>query len=137
MAKEKGSKSKRPFLIYSYSREQAIRDGYLIDVSDIATKLGFTAPTVVTAAVWKEYCEPEHLPDEPTPILRDILWMLHCSLHGPLPCRREVTGGGEAVFFSFISHLGTPAEAQSELKAEFGPGDQGESVITIMLPDED
>lgn len=137
MAKEKGSKSNRPFLIYAYSREQAIEDGYLVDVSDIAAKLGFTVSTTVTAAVWKEYCEPEHLPDDPAAILRDILWLLHCAMHGPLPCRREETGGGQIIYFSIISGLGTPQEAPAELMAELGPGDRGEPVLTIMLPRED
>ena len=136
MANKKRNKKSRPFLIYSYTREEAIRDGNLIDVSDIAAKLGFRSPTVVTAAVWKNYCEPEDLPDEPPAILRDILWMLHCSLSGALPCRREETGAGEVVFFSFVSGLGTDKETLSELKAETGPGDEGESVITIMLTNE-
>lgn len=136
MASKKRTNKSRPFLILSYSRDEAIRDGYLVDVSDIAEKLGFTLPTVVTAAVWRTYCEPEDLPDEPPVILRDILWMLHCSLNGPLPCRREQTGTGEIVFFSFVSGLGTAKESLSALKAETGPGDEGEPVITIMLPDE-
>jgi len=136
MANRKSTNKSRPFLIYSYTREEAIRDGYLVDVTDIAARLGFTVSAVVTAAVWKEYCEPDHLPDEPATIVREILWLLHCALYGPLPCRREKTGIGEVIYFSIISGLGTEQEAPAELKAEMGPGDNGEPVLTIMLPDE-
>lgn len=136
MAKKKRTNKSRPLLIYSYTRDEAIRDGYLIDVSDIAARLGFKPPTAVTAAVWNRYCDPGDLPAEPSTILRDVLWMLHCSLSGTLPCRREETGAGEVVFFSFVSGLGTDKETLAELKAEKGPGDDGETVITIMLTDE-
>ena len=42
-------------LIDSYSRAQAIEDGTLIDVSEIANEAGFTIPVAVTQAVWHDY----------------------------------------------------------------------------------
>ena len=39
-------------LISTYTRAQAIDDGVLIDVSDVAREAGLKYPTAVTQAVW-------------------------------------------------------------------------------------
>ena len=38
--------------IYSYTRQQAIEDGVLIDVSNLAKEAGFRFPVAFTRAVW-------------------------------------------------------------------------------------
>lgn len=45
-------------LIYAYTREQAIADGVLIDVSDLAKEAGFKWPVAVTLAVWHGVVTP-------------------------------------------------------------------------------
>jgi uncharacterized protein DUF6573 len=63
--------------------------------------------------------------------LWDVLWLLACAI------RR----GGVGAEVRFAVHVrndnreGTPPLVR--LKAVCGPGDQGEPVITVMLPDED
>jgi len=42
-------------IISSYSRAQAIEDGVLVDVSDVAREAGFTFPVAITDTVWNLY----------------------------------------------------------------------------------
>ena len=46
-------------VIYAYTREQAISDGVLIDVSKMAKEAGIRFPVVLTSAVWHEYVLPD------------------------------------------------------------------------------
>jgi hypothetical protein len=39
-------------LIYRYTRADALRDGVLIDVSEVAREAGFKWPVALTAADW-------------------------------------------------------------------------------------
>ena len=41
-------------LIHSYTRAQAIEDGVLVDVSDVATEAGFKLPVAITRAAWAQ-----------------------------------------------------------------------------------
>src|SRR5512144_2788596 len=41
-------------VIFSYTRAQAIADGVLVDVSELAKEAGFRFPVAVTAGVWAE-----------------------------------------------------------------------------------
>ena len=63
--------------------------------------------------------------------LRDILWMFRCS------ARRNAS---DIMFFDLyflMNKNGKPERKLVTLKAVCGPGDNGETVITIMKPDED
>ena len=46
-------------LIYSYSRKQAIEDGVLVDVSEMAKEAGFKFPVAMTNTVWTELIVPD------------------------------------------------------------------------------
>lgn len=118
-------------VIFAYSRKQALADGVLVDVSEMATEAGIRYPTAVTRAVWNGFVEvPEAVPwQDAKGRLWDILWMFRC---------RVAQGDcGEEVRFELIVQ-NVPGEPQPvTLKAVCGPGDEGEPVITIMLPEED
>lgn len=47
-----------PDVIYSYSRSDALADGVLIDVSDIAREAGFTLPVAVSDNLYHSYIMP-------------------------------------------------------------------------------
>ncbi len=119
-------------LIHSYTREQALADGELVDVTEVARKACFLYPVALTASVWGQYVE---VPDEVScqdeaGRLWDILSMLHFHI------RLGLLENNESRFSLEVRN----SEEKSELvtlKAVCGPGDQGEPVITIMLPDED
>jgi hypothetical protein len=119
-------------LIYRYTRADAIRDGVLIDVSATAKEAGFKWPVALTAAVWAKCVEvpPGVACQDEAGRLWDVLWMLR------LAARQS---NGRVLLFGV--HVrnddseGTPP--LMSLKAECGPGDDGEPVLTVMMPDED
>ena len=118
--------------IYRYSREQAIKDGVLVDVTKMAQEIGFKFPVAVTQGVWDLI--------QPTPKLKrqgqskegrlwDLLWVLllgckngEITEQTPNFQVKILTGTG-LKFFDFWAHC--------------APGDNMEPVITIMLPGED
>lgn len=117
-------------VIFAYSRQQALADGVLVDVSEMATEAGVHYPVALTRAVWERYVAvPDAVPwQDEKGRLWDILWMFRCQARG--------NAGSEAHFELLVQN--EPGEAAPvTLKAVCGPGDEGEPVITIMLPEED
>jgi len=124
-------------VIHRYTRAQAIEDGELVEVSksDEAIETGIKYPVALTRAVWDRYVEvPEGVwGQDPKGRLWDILWLFsRCAKRSsPFPTDR----------FFFRVHVrndnreGTPPTVL--LEAVCGPGDEGEPVITVQLPDED
>jgi hypothetical protein len=43
-------------IISLYTRDRAIADGFLVDVSDMAREAGFKWPVAVTRSVWDDIC---------------------------------------------------------------------------------
>jgi hypothetical protein len=120
-------------VIHAYTRADAIRDGVLIDVSATAREAGFRWPVALTCAAW-ERCvavPPRVACQDEAGRLWDVLWMLRCAV-----ARQD---GGPVVPFALHvrndNREGTPPLVR--LKAVSAPGDQGEPVITVMLPEED
>jgi hypothetical protein len=64
--------------------------------------------------------------------LWDVLWVLRCAVRGNGGGAREVPFG---VHIRHDNRDRTPPLVR--LKAICGPGDEGEPVVTIMLPTED
>jgi len=118
-------------IIYSYTRDDAIRDGVLIDVSRTAEEMGFEWPVAVTSAVWSLIVK--HGPnDDVAGRLWDVLWMLKTSIK----MRRHFDRDTTEVRFAVIMQSGRTKK--HHFKAVSGPASpEGEPCITIMLPDED
>ena len=117
-------------VIFSYTRKQAIEDGVLVDVSELAKEAGFKYPVAVTARVWHEWIEPPE--DAVGQDINGRLWDLLTML------RHEIRKGGKGdrVDFKVIFDQGSE-KPLVDFYALCGPGDEGEPVITVMLPDED
>lgn len=122
-------------IIHSYSRADALANGDLVDVSDMARAAGFKYPVALTGAL----CELLH----PSPPVRakfgqdfhgrlwDTLTVLHWSARKSSP--------GSSLRFRVLLWL-SPDDRRPWLQpmvAVCGPGDNAEPVITIMLPHED
>jgi hypothetical protein len=111
-----------------------LRDGVLIDVSATAREAGFNCPVALTAAAWvKCVAVPSAVScQDEAGRLWDVLTMLRLAVRGQC-------GGAQKVRFGVHDHDGnrerTPPLVRP--KALCGPGDQGESVLTVMTPDED
>jgi hypothetical protein len=120
-------------LIYRYTRAQAIEDGVLIDVSTVAREAGITYPVALTSAAWGRCVAvpPGVECQDEAGRLWDVLFLLALAIH-------RSDGGPEVRFGVHVrdsNREGTPPLVR--LKAVWGPGDQGEPVVTVMLPDED
>jgi len=117
-------------VIYSYTRAQAIEDGVLVDVTQMAKQAGFTCSTVVTESLWATINEiPSNFAWESVNgRLWDVLWMARTA------AGMKHNRGQQRI--KYLLRLNTrpldPAHDQMvELVLDVGPGDQGEIVITI------
>lgn len=121
-------------IIYAYTRMQAINDGVLVDVSDIAREAGLRYPTSVTRSVWEQFVRvPEAVPwQDEQGRLWDILWMLRCAIQ-----RRLGEEPQTVVLFEMVVNNDGRSNQVVDLKAVCGPGDDLAPVLTIMLPEED
>jgi hypothetical protein len=123
-----------PEVVYTYTRAQALEDGVLVDVSEMAKEAGSKFPVALTATVYGQYVE---VPDgvtaqDETGRLWDILWMFRCAA--------AKFSGSTLLFKLYVRNHNRERLDSRELvtlKAICGPGDTPEPVITIMLPDED
>lgn len=123
--------------IYSYTRQQAIDDGVLIDITEAAAEAGFKIEVALTAAAyqdcvsWTEADNQQAYQDE-TGRLWDILTMaMYAARKG---------AGSSSVSFKVLR---IPKDGKSRapqvahLKMEIGPTEEGVPAITIMQHNED
>jgi hypothetical protein len=119
-------------LVHSYTRADALRDGVLIDATAAAREAGFKFPVALTAAAWGKCVAvpPGVLCQDEAGRLWDVLTVLRFAARGQ--------AGAEVRFGVHVRNDNrerTPPLVR--LKALCGPGDHGEPVITVVLPDED
>lgn len=117
-------------VISVYTRREAIADGTLVDVSQLAKEAGFRFPVAMTSTAWAAAVKvPQNAPcQDETGRLWDVLNVLRFSSIG----RNESEIG---FCLSVVGENGTAGKVH--LKSICGPGDDAEPVITIMLPNED
>jgi hypothetical protein len=125
--------------IFTYTRAQAIADGVLVDVSERAREAGFRIPVALTSGVWNECvewsgsdAERSNVPQDEIGRLWDVLTMARhaAQLH-------RNSGSNRCAFALYRVARGEHRTTRCELALHVGPGDAGEPVITIMLPNED
>jgi hypothetical protein len=121
-------------LIYSYTRAQALADGFQIEVSETAREAGIRFPVFLTRAVFDAYvtvpskvtCQDE------AGRLWDIVWMLRCAIQ---------RGGGacDRIQFSLYVRNDNRRTRLVNLIAVCGALDidDAQPAITVMMPDED
>ncbi len=109
-------------VISVYTRADALRDGVLYDISDLAKDAGFVIPVAVTAGVMAAVDVNKGPGESEKGRLWDILNVLRFR------CR----GGGQRI--DFTVKIGGRIEY---LYSTIGPGDHREPVITILLRGED
>ena len=127
-------------IIFSYTRAQAIADGVLHDVSQTAKECGFRIPVAVTDTIWRRWVTVDHRPEllevgqSTDARLRDLLMVLWFHIR-KLPKDAKTDRLTFTVRFLMAPEDETVEEA--ELTADCGPGDAGEPVITVLLPEFD
>ena len=132
--------------IHTYTREQAIEDGQLIDVSTTAREAGIVWPLALTSAAWADTVEwteqtesrKGYSGQSESGRLWDVVWMLSLAVRSAL--RRGLDASQQPLFYSLHR---TPREGRGvmprkvTLKFVVGPDDDGRPCITLMLPGED
>jgi hypothetical protein len=117
-------------IIHSYSRAEAIEDGVLIDVSKQAAEVGITLHTAVTPAVWAE-------------LIGNPKWEAWGTEDQRLKrllsdaCSELEKRASDIAFFCIrMADLGVMV-GEIHIRAQRGPGDNLEPVLTVMLGHED
>lgn len=123
-------------VISSYSRKQAIEDGILVDVSEVAREAGLKFPVALTRAVyedcvaWTEEDSKRQTYQDLSGRLWDVVYMLRCAARN----------GGSEMHYSLyrVPKGGKGKKARLvTLKAVCGPSDDMSPCITVMQIDED
>jgi hypothetical protein len=123
--------------IYAYTRAQALEDGVLVDISELAAEAGFRYPVAMTRAAWSDCAEWSDLDSErqvcqdETARLWDVLWL---AAHAA----RRSTGDRLTFEVHRVPRDGHATQPERvTLQMLIGPGDRGEPVMTILMLGED
>ncbi|MGW8566664.1 DUF6573 family protein [Isoptericola sp. NPDC055881] len=123
--------------IHTYTRAQAIEDGALREVpADLSREAGFRYPVALTSAAWSDavaWNEANAGLQDETGRLWDVLTMARHTLAKTPPWE-------DRALFDVLRVPNTPrahSPRLTTLRVHFGPGDNAESVLTILMPDED
>jgi hypothetical protein len=125
--------------IHAYTRKQAIEDGCLVDVSEQAGGVGFRLPVAMTRSAWADCVQWDAVSSrrqthqDEAGRLWDVLMMARHAAFG-------YSGEAQSLRFQVyrIPRGGKGMRPRlATLVLHVGGGDQGEPVITIMLPGED
>ena len=126
-------------VISVYTRAQAMADGVLIDAGSMTREAGFRWPVAITAGAWADCVAWDDADSErqthqdQSGRLWDVLFMAAYA------ARANADAGSELLFELYrVPRDGQATEAElTTLKLVVGPGDGGEPVMTILLPNED
>ena len=142
-------KENNPFddapVIYRYTRAQAIEDGVLVDLTEWARETGFKIPVACTAQVWNRFLTPpsgtRELGQSERGRAHDALWMLFVAINRQSTSRRAESNGEagaiDQIRYEVIFSQAPDKHETVALKAICGPGDRGEPVLTILMPNDD
>lgn len=137
-------------VVYAYTRAQAIADGVLVDVTEVAMEAGFKWPVAVTSAIWEDCVtwtdedSRRQTYQDQSGRLWDVVWMALCAAakqrgHSVLSAHPESPDSPYRNFQIFR----VPRDGKSDrarpvvLKMAAGPDDNGNPCLTIMQPGED
>ena len=120
-------------VVYSYTRAQAIADGVLVDVTEQARQSGFKLPVAIGDNLFNGYIvPPDGLEGEGQSLegrLHDVFEMLKAAA----ACRWNES----RVMFDVIFVMAPRMIQKVLILAVAGPGDNGEPVLTICMPEDE
>jgi len=121
-------------VIYTYTRSQAIADGFQVEVSKVAKEAGITYPVFLTRAVYDNYVTvPAGITgQDEAGRLWDIVWMTRFAIRKAQPGQTRLP---VALYVRNDNHRARLIK----LIATCGPLDidDPQPAITVMMPDED
>jgi ABC-type uncharacterized transport system YnjBCD permease subunit len=121
--------------VAAFSRAEAIADGRLMDVSEMASDVGFRFPVCLTSRTWWAVIEPtqraRRLGQSSEARLWELLWAVRCAL------LRRVCLERAAITFRVQLSEGEGRARTVTLRAVCAPGDDSRPTLTVMMPDEE
>jgi hypothetical protein len=121
-------------IISVYTRDQAIEDGFLVDVSDMAKEAGFKWPVAVTRRVWDEVVTPTPHDKQEGQSEKGRLWDVLCMARLAAKANKD---DRDSVLFQVLVLCDQKQKTVSlKLVLSFA-SPEGGPCLTIMLPDED
>ncbi|WP_207931297.1 DUF6573 family protein [Streptomyces sp. 8K308] len=129
-------------VVHGYSRADALADGVLVAIDgELARQAGLWLPVALTTAAYGDCVAWSEEDNKRKGTCQDEagrLWdVLHMVRFAVLRAR---SGGGRRCLVELyrVPRAGRSRVARRTVLAmEIGPGDSGEPVLTVMLPDED
>jgi hypothetical protein len=121
-------------IVYSYTRSQAVADGFQVEVTKTAQEAGIKFPMFLTRAVFDHYVSvPEAVSgQDEAGRLWDLVWMTRMAI------MRAARGGDRIPVTLYVRNDDRTARLV-KLVARCGPLDidDPQPAITLMMPDED
>ena len=121
-------------VIYSYTRKQAVADGFQVEVSATAREAGITVPVFITRSVFEQFVavSPGVTGQDEAGRLWDIVWMLRFAI-------RRARPGADRLPVALYVRNDNRRPRLVKLVATCGPLDidDAQPAITVMMPDED
>ena len=121
-------------VIYSYTRKQAVADGFQVEVTTVAREAGITFPVFLTRSVFDSFVAvpPGVTCQDEAGRLWDVLWMLRFAI-------RKARPGADRLPVALYVSNDNRAACLVKLVATCGPLDidDPQPAITVMMPDED
>jgi len=133
-------------VVYSYTRAQAVADGFQVEVTKTASEAGITFPVFLTRSVFDSFVAvpPGVTAQDEAGRLWDMVWMLRFAIRripSLAPTGGEGQGEGTRSRLPFALYVRNDNRAAKLVKliATCGPLDldDPQPAITVMLPDED
>ena len=116
-------------VISSYTRAQAIEDGVLVDLSEIAKEAGFKYPLAVTAGVFAVLSDTRSEGQDFQGRAWDMLTILIFAI--------KTSSDGNVIRFSpLFQSVGSRHPQRVNMWSQCLPGDDAAPVITVMLEGE-
>ena len=121
-------------VIYSYTRSQAIADGFLIDISKISKEAGFRIPVAVSDNLYHRILNPNQSLKDQGQSLEGRIWDMLTMLRLSIKTRQNSSRLAFKVLFIMI-----PEKRPSSITIilTISPGDNGEPAMTLFLPEDD
>ena len=124
-------------VIYAYTRTQALADGVLVDVTEPGKEVGFNLPVAITEKLHNRLSPTKAdaaIGQDYDGRLWDVLWLAAFRI-------KLADRGTDIVTFTVVQQeveakSGQPQKVDLRLRAICGPGDEGESVVTIGFRDD-
>ena len=116
-------------VVFSYTRKQALEDGVLVDLSEIAREAGIKYPVAVTRSVFS-ILEDTSAPGQD---FKGRVWDMFMIFR----MHARSCNGSEIHFAPLFMTADKKKPGPVPMWSKCGPGDDGEPVITIMLEGED